>query len=106
MSNETMKDGERAAFEAWAADRGFPLSSGTVCYANPGTEKAWEGWQARALLTQAPTERMSAAAKIDEQTVIEAVKQWFPDRAYQAPFFAKALFAARKAEIERGEGQS
>jgi hypothetical protein len=28
-----------------------------------------------------------------EQQVTDAVKNWFPDRSYQAPFFARALFA-------------
>ena len=191
MSNEAMKDGERAAFEAWY-QKEFPGTEIRVqnligTYTRSHVDWCWTGWQARAaspqsgepvkpqatLVTfdefvqygidhganvvngmpwafmfnghavthetddlyligtpsipfrrgevliatafgnvrliqvlQPPTERMSDAAKIDEQTVIEAVKQWFPDRAYQAPFFAKALLADRKAEIERGEGKS
>lgn len=34
------------------------------------------------------------AGTLTEAAITEAVKQWFPDRAYQAPFFARALLAA------------
>ncbi|PRF55367.1 hypothetical protein C6Q11_05490 [Burkholderia multivorans] len=32
-----------------------------------------------------------ARVGLTEQAITDAVKKWFPDRAYQAPFFARAL---------------
>lgn len=49
---------ERAAFEAWCYDK-HPVGGpdrGLSKYANSGTQKAWEGWQARAAL--APSEQV------------------------------------------------
>ena len=97
MSNETMKDDERAAFEAWAADRGFPLSGGTVCYANPGTEKAWEGWQARAASPQSGGKTFAYAPLPEYVQMIDGDKPRstmtvcrVKGGAYQIPLYTRA----------------
>lgn len=48
---------ERAAFEAWARPHGYDLRRNAVLghYSSLDTLRAWEGWQARAALTAAPT---------------------------------------------------
>jgi hypothetical protein len=38
-----------------------------------------------------PPAQADAREGLTEQVITEAVKKWFPDRAYQAPFFARAL---------------
>ena len=53
---------ERAAFEAWARNRGYQYDELDRCrigivgpeYYNPNTEMAWQAWQARASRGQAP----------------------------------------------------
>ncbi|MCA8037063.1 hypothetical protein LGM46_29270 [Burkholderia arboris] len=45
----------------------------------------------------APPAQVATRQELTEQAIADAVTKWFPDRAYQAPFFARALFA--------GEGQ-
>lgn len=38
----------------------------------------------------------STPVGLTEQAIADAVKKWFPDRAYQAPFFARALLEGDK----------
>ncbi|KVN17965.1 hypothetical protein WT08_02215 [Burkholderia sp. MSMB1552] len=38
-----------------------------------------------------PAQADAPAACLTEQSIVDAVKKWFPDRAYQARFFARAL---------------
>jgi hypothetical protein len=49
---------ERAAFEAWAKDQGFPLGGLDLAdgesYLDLRTQGPWDAWQARALLQAAP----------------------------------------------------
>lgn len=46
----------------------------------------------RAILSVQPVQSIGNA--LTEESIIAAVKEWFPDRAYQAPFFAKAILAS------------
>ncbi|RAR51648.1 hypothetical protein C7401_1368 [Paraburkholderia unamae] len=52
MSNETMKDGERAAFEAWMLTGELDITPNLErdgeFYEEFHTQRAWRGWQARA----------------------------------------------------------
>ena len=45
-----------------------------------------DGHSARAAAPQ-------AGATLTEEVIVEAVKKWFPDRSYQASFFARALLS-------------
>jgi hypothetical protein len=103
MTNETMKDGERAAFEAWANKNGIDARRGP--YKDSGYlyregHVAWLAWQARALLATAPSERMSDAAR--EELSDEVLMRAIADTAGCGhPWASRALSnfrAARKAE--------
>ncbi|HDR9501269.1 TPA: hypothetical protein QDC06_004565 [Burkholderia cepacia] len=43
-----------------------------------------------------PPAPASAPVGLTEQAIADAVTKWFPDRAYQAPFFARALLEGAK----------
>ncbi|MBU9592714.1 hypothetical protein [Burkholderia multivorans] len=43
-----------------------------------------------------PLAPASAPVGLTEQAITDAVKKWFPDRAYQAPFFARELLEGAK----------
>lgn len=50
------------------------------------------GYEVRPMFTRpAPANK---AFGLTEQVLAQAVKTWFPDRAYQAPFFARSLLAS------------
>ena len=55
-----------------------------------------EAWLARAARAASP----QSDEKITEQMVAECVTKWFPDRAYQASFFARALFSVARSDEE------
>jgi len=55
-----------------------------------------EAWLERASRATSP----QSGKRITEQMVAECVTKWFPDRAYQASFFARALFSMSDAETE------
>jgi len=61
---------ERAAFEAYAGDQGYPLrrlhDEADQGYADVRTEGAWLTWQARAALSAAPAEPVSPGAPQDD----------------------------------------
>ncbi|WP_309601159.1 hypothetical protein [Burkholderia multivorans] len=47
----------------------------------------------KAMIAAAPA---SAPVGLTEQAIVDAVTKWFPDRAYQAPFFARELLKGDK----------
>jgi len=149
MNNETMKDGKRAAFEAWALNEAISIvrsAHNSDEYAYPAARASWKAWQARAaasqaalsdgqraalgsaisalerngwtdpatvirdLLAQASTERMSDAAREgyrDYQDGMERENNPFLEpHSIGFQEWEKGWNAARKAEVERGEGQS
>jgi hypothetical protein len=44
-------------------------------------------------------EAKQRAATLTEKAITDSVKKWFPDRAYQAPFFARALIAEHNGGV-------
>jgi hypothetical protein len=61
-------------------------------WVRPATEFYGVKFKRAADAAPAPAEpKGEQQATLTEQVITDAVKQWFPDRAYQAPFFARAL---------------
>jgi Lar family restriction alleviation protein len=91
---------EREAFEAWAQGECYALrrAQASMFYEDIATNFAWEGWQARAALSQDAAREMLAALekapRIDPQTVsVEPV-------TYMDWFFQVRLPAIEKAKAE------
>ncbi|MCA7985203.1 hypothetical protein [Burkholderia vietnamiensis] len=56
-----------------------------------------KGWHVVPLYT-APPAQVATRQGLTEQAIADAVAKWFPDRAYQAPFFARELLKGGEHE--------
>jgi len=108
MTNETMKDGKRAAFEAWALNEAISIvrsAHNSDEYAYPAARASWKAWQARAAASQAA---LSDAEDAERYRWLK-MRSSIPDQQrimLSTPWgqWDAAIDAARKAEIERKEG--
>ncbi|CAB3644416.1 DUF1566 domain-containing protein [Trinickia soli] len=97
----------QAAFDAYYAEN-WPLckasiEKGTASEEIVGEREAlWDTWQ-DAWKAALASQSAGVQEGITEKQIADAIKRWFPDRAYQAPFFARSLFAAAPAPVSEPE---